>query len=218
MKTEHRKELETNTLQETLQKAVQTVKQGPSRNTTLILVLIGLGVVLYFSWRYFASSARQGDSARWWQWASLTTEKQAEEFTNNQETKGTTQNLLARFTLARVQLRNGMRDLDARPTLAVSAVQQATELYEGLIEEAGKAQFVILQQEALLNAGKGREALGDLDQAREHYERLIAGSVSPESVAVKEANQRLAQLKKDRADIDALANKYKKPATNSEGG
>jgi predicted negative regulator of RcsB-dependent stress response len=202
MKAEHRKELQTNTLQASLKQTFEGIKQGPSRNTVVILVLVALGALLFFTWRYFSTSAAASDSTRWRQWSELTTTEQAQAFADSEDARGTVQARLTRFKLARYQLENGITDLGAGLPGAEERIRKAASEYEALIDSA---KAPLLQQEAILNAGKGREALGELDEAKSHYDRLV--NAFPDSPAGKIAKERLAQFEKDKDDIQKLDKK-----------
>ena len=51
MKAEHRKQLETNTLADTLGKIIQSVKHGFNRNAWIVVGVIVAGFVLFLIWR-----------------------------------------------------------------------------------------------------------------------------------------------------------------------
>jgi len=170
MKAEHRKELHTNVLADRLGKTFQSMKEGPSRGTLLVAGLLVLAAVLVFTWRYFAASARENDSARWQRWDSLFVPQQLEAFAGERDVQGTTQARLARFQLARLQLHEGLRELGSARDRARENIGKATGAYEKLIEEA--RDIPLLQQEALLGAAKGYESVGDFDRARALYDRL----------------------------------------------
>ena len=65
MKAEHRKELQTNVLADRLGKAIQGIKEGPSRGTMLFVGVVALAGLLIFVWWYFWSTSQAAESARW---------------------------------------------------------------------------------------------------------------------------------------------------------
>src|SRR5262249_17758559 len=65
MKAEKRKALETNVLADKLGKAVEGLKQGPSRRTLVYVGIAVLALLVYFTWRYFSTSSEKGSSERW---------------------------------------------------------------------------------------------------------------------------------------------------------
>jgi tetratricopeptide (TPR) repeat protein len=190
MKAEHRKELQTNTLAQTLGQAVQGLKEGPSRGTVLVLVLVGLALVLFFTWRYFSTSARETDSGHWLQWDDLTTPAQLDAFLQDKDLDGTEQGLLARFLAARRSLLEGTKDLGFNPGKATDELKKAADLYGKLAEETAKKP--VLQEEALMGAGRAHESLGEYDRAKEYYRQL--NDKYPNSARGKSAGQQLKRL------------------------
>jgi hypothetical protein len=172
MKAEHRKELQTNTLAHSLEQTLQGLKEGPSRNTVLILVLVGLAVVLVFTWRYFSHSALEADSARWYRWDNLVAPEQVDAFIKDKDTEGSEPALLARFLEARRTLQEGLRDLGqfTMREKAVDNVKKARDVYSKLVSDT--ASKPLLNQEALLCSAQANEALGDYDAAKSLYSQL----------------------------------------------
>lgn len=64
MKAEHRKELQTNKLADSLGKMVQRAKEGPSRNTVIVIGSVAVVVALFFTWRYFSRRSQRLDAQR----------------------------------------------------------------------------------------------------------------------------------------------------------
>jgi hypothetical protein len=201
MKAEHRKELQTNVLADRLGKAIQGMKEGPSRGTLLIVggaALIGL---LAFVWWYFWSTSQAAESARWAQWDSLSTPAALDSFAQNKENQGTPQGRLARFQIARLSLLGGLSKLGSDRAGALESVRKAAGLYEGLANEA--SELPLLQQEALLGAGKAHEALGDVEKAKGYYKKLADSH--PDTAFGKDARAQLDRLEKDGKDLQELA-------------
>jgi tetratricopeptide (TPR) repeat protein len=172
MKAEHRKELQTNTLAKTLGQTLQGLKEGPSRTTVVVLVLIALAAVLIFTWRYFSSASQEADSALWYKWDNLAAPDQLEGFLKNKEAEETIQGRLSRFLAARRALHEGLLALGQkdRRDQAQTNLKQAAELYSKLATEPAKVPS--LTEEALLGAAQAFEALGDYDKARDLYGQL----------------------------------------------
>jgi len=206
MKAEHRKELHTNALADRLGKTFQSMKEGPSRNTVLVGGLVLLALALVFSWRYFAASARENDSARWLRWDTLFAPKHLETFADDKEVQGTSQARLALFQLARLQLHQGLRDLGSSRARARESITKATRTYEKLVDES--RDVPLLQQEALLCAAKGYESLGDLQKARTLYDRLA--QEHPRSACGREATESLKRLTDEsaRKELEDLAREF----------
>ena len=59
MKAEHRRELEKNALADSLNRALEGLKKGPSRGTIIFCSVVALIVILFFGYRYFASWSAQ---------------------------------------------------------------------------------------------------------------------------------------------------------------
>jgi hypothetical protein len=111
------------------------------------------------------------------------------------------QGRLARFELARLDLVEGVRDLGSLSRAeALKRVRQAAESYEKLA--AQPALTPQLAQEALLNAAKARETLGDFEAAKEMYARLAREY--PQSLKGKAAEAQLKALQAPGPDLEEL--------------
>jgi hypothetical protein len=214
MKAEHRKEAHTNPLAHTLSQAMQGLREGPSRGTVVFVVIVALAVVLFFTWRYFAQSARESDSARWMQWDDLAAPDQAEQFLKEKDVEGSTQARLTNFLIARRSLLEGLQDLGTIGPVKPRAqenLRRAAQEYDKLADES--ADRPVLQQEALLGAGRAYEALGEYPTAEQKYQTLV--EKFSDTARGRTAKQRLDQLK-DRAnsrDLQDLKNEYSKAPT-----
>jgi tetratricopeptide (TPR) repeat protein len=196
MKAQHRKELETNVLADRLGGLVQGMKEAPSRGTLLAGGLILLVVALVLVWRFVAHSAEERSSERWLRWQEAANAEELEALARENPDKP--QARLARFQLARRSLYQGLRDLGS-PLVrkeALDRVRAAAEDYEKLARDAGDTPA--LAREALLNAAKAYETLGDVGNARRLYEELA--KADPQGAAAKQ----LARLDKSGAELDLL--------------
>jgi hypothetical protein len=204
MKAEHRKELKTNALADSLGRALQTMKEGPSQRTLLWAGVIVLAVVLFLVWRWVKSSSEESDSALWLRWNTLYTPAEVQKFAD--EAKGTTQGRVARFQLARLRVRNGVQALGVFKNDGRQELQEGARAYEALVEET--RDLPVMQQEALMGAAKAYESLGDLAKARSLYERLAREHGN--TAAGKGAAQQLERLNKEKAnqDLEALLAEY----------
>jgi tetratricopeptide (TPR) repeat protein len=226
MKAEERKGLETNTLVTLLKKSAEDLKHGPSRTTLTVVGVIALVVVLYLVWRWFAMGATAADSARWLRWEELSDPEELSKAPNKDDraptsprerqeyqqitlleqfikaNPGSTQERMARFQLARLLLGRGVRDLGTLGTRrqALEDLDRAAGLYEKLSRES--TGVALLQEEALLNAGKAREARSELDRARQHYRQLEKDY--PRSEFGQVAAQQLKRLETNKGDLEAL--------------
>ncbi len=214
MKAEHRKELMTNSLAHRLGDAVQSMKEGPSRGTVLVLVAVSLIVILVLVWRYLASSAEESDSARWLEWDNLASPGQLKAFVEKKDVQGHVQGRLARVEEARRALHDGLRKLggsgDARKK-ALEEIQRAAELYGKLADEC--ADKPLLHQQVLMGAAKAHESLGDAEQARRYYLQLK--DKHGETVLGRDAAAQLQRLDEaeQNGDLKALRDEYTKPVT-----
>jgi hypothetical protein len=211
MKAEHRKELMTNALAHRVGEAVQSIKEGPSRGTILVLVVVGLIVVLILVWRYLATSAEEADSSRWLKWDTLSSPEKLKELVEDKDAQGQPQGRLARLDEARRSLHDGLRRLGNPGTRkeAQTAIQKAAELYDQLAGEFSDKP--LLHQQVLQGAAKAHESLGEPDQARQYYQQLkdkYSNSVFGQDAA--EQLQRLDEAEQS-GDLKALKEEFNKP-------
>jgi tetratricopeptide (TPR) repeat protein len=207
MKAEHRKELRTNVLADTLGRAIQGVKRGPSRNTVLVGSLVLLAVALFGVWWYFSASAAENDSNRWVQLDSLATPEQLEKFTEDKDLQDSAQVRVANFMLARLKLSQGLRDLvGSLRSRALEDIRKAAQTYEKLAADSRTP--ALLQQEALLGAAKAYEALGELPTAKGFYQKLKDSH--PDSTFGKDAARQLERLETSK-DLTEVVKEYGAP-------
>jgi len=207
MKAEHRKELQTNALADSLGRIVQGFKGGvksrPTNRTLAIWGAVLLAVGLFFGWRYYSKSSDQKLSSAW---LKVDEAASVDDLLKIAEAEGSPQpTRIARFKLARVYMRRGLADFckpESREN-ALNDLKEAEKLYDKLAEES--KEMPILVQEALLGVGKARESLNDLDGAREAYGKLAKNY--PDSVNGKAAAARLETLDKDGKKISELNKK-----------
>jgi tetratricopeptide (TPR) repeat protein len=199
MKAEHRKELETNKLADKIGGFVQSFKEGPSRNAIIYGSVVMAAIVLIVIYRWVSANATATDSTRWLRLEQITSREELETFSN--ENPDTEQGRLARFQLARIDLVNGLTNLGSiNKTDAIKGIRRAAESYEKLVGESASAPQ--LAQEALLNAAKARESLGEFDQAKQLYGRLARDY--PQSLKGKDAAEQLRSLEAAGPVLDEL--------------
>jgi hypothetical protein len=209
MKAEHRKELQTNVLADRLGHFMQSMKEGPSRGTVLLIAAVVLIIGLGYTWRFLSRSSEKSDSERWVKWNEVTTPAELQGLLDNKDLEGTQQARLARFLAARKNLLEGTRDLAQEGKEhddAVKNIREAAEQYEKLAGEVSDRP--VLVQEALAGAARGRESLGEIDNARRLYERLA--KEYPESYLGKDARKQLDRLdnKANSKDLEDLRSRY----------
>jgi tetratricopeptide (TPR) repeat protein len=218
MKAEHRKELMTNSLAHRLGDTIQSMKEGPSRGTLLLLIAVGLIVIVVLAWRYFANSAEEADSARWLKWDSLASPGQLKAFVEDADAQGHMQGRLARLEEARRALYDGLRELGSSGGRkeARENIQHAAELYDKLADEY--ADKPVLHQQVLMGAAKAHESLGETDRARDYYRQLsdkYGGTVlGKDAVAQLE---RLDQADRN-GDLKELRDAFGEPGAPAAGG
>jgi hypothetical protein len=199
MKAEHRKELATNTLADKIGQVIQSFKEGPSRNATIYGTVVVVAILLVVVYRWVSANATANDSARWLSWDQITNREELERFVEtNQDTE---QSRLARFELARLDLFEGLRGLGSQSkTDALKRLRDAASRYEKLADESGNT--ALLTQEALQNAAKARESLGEYDQAKVLYARLARDF--PQSLKGKDAGEQVKLLEKPGPVLEEL--------------
>jgi tetratricopeptide (TPR) repeat protein len=197
MKAEHRKELQTNTLADNLGRMMQGARHPPSRKILLSCGALLLAVVLIVLWRVFSHQSESDNSARTVALENLSEGQAVEKLAQDarpegsldwnqqrekldlkvlqnfaEEHKGYSQEREARMEMARLALHFGLRDLGSSfaHETAVANIRKAAETFEKLVDES--RDVPVLQQQALLCAGKARESLGEVEAARKWYERL----------------------------------------------
>lgn len=209
MKAEERKALESNALAQELGKAIDTLKQGPSRSTMVYLV-VGLALVLgVLLFRWFWRSSEATASQRWVQLDGVVFPEQLTALLDAPDMQDTQQGRLAKFKEARLKLTQGIRDFGANPSLALENIDQGTKLYEQLIDASSRVP--LLHQEAIWGAAKGNESQGNLDKAKGYYQRLA--KEYPASSLGKDAAKQTERLDSDegKRDINALLKEFAPP-------
>jgi hypothetical protein len=200
MKAEHRKELRTNVLADRMGRAIQTVKEGPSRGTWLLIGVAVVAVGLFLVFSLVRQHSVNVNSTLWERWSSLSEPAALEEFAKDHP--GTVAGRLARFKVARLLLGQGVASLGtpAQRGEATKKIGRAGELYEQLADETTDNPH--LRQEALLQAGKALETLGEVDRATQFYKKLEREY--PDTAAGKDAKASIGRLEAAGKDLDTL--------------
>jgi hypothetical protein len=234
MKAEHRKELETNVLADYLGNAIQKAKEGPSQKVLMYGGLILLVIVLVGVFIWFFVNSKDKDAELWVQWNEMTQttksdgskeelnklrdqypgmadawiEKMYERNKFEADHPNTPQARMARFQKARLLLEDTQAmgsKLNFHRDTTLKCIAEGRDLYQKLIDESSDEPK--LAEEAIFNAAKANEILGDYDQAKKLYERLKKDH--PKSMDVPEADKALARLEnaKDLEQLKKLAEK-----------
>lgn len=209
MKAEHRHELKTNVLADSMGRLVQNFRGGPRRNSTIIWLLGILAVATAGAW--YLSTGNAGWSGLW---MKLDSESRVQELDDIIKAgPGTLPARTARFQKARMGMQR-LRYLYATdPTMRMAgilSVEEARQLYTDLLPDC--TGDPILTQEALLGAAKAEEALagvpkeedpklsrGDLARAQQLYRRLA--KEYPDTFQGQAAAHRAEELETNRAEV-----------------
>ena len=201
MKAEHH-HVTTHPVAERFTGLVNTVKENTSRTTWIVGGLVLLVLVLIFVWRLVAASAAEREAVRWRTWDESDTVSELAAFADQNAEK--TPGRLARFQLARFELLQGLQDLGSNLAdirrQAADKIIHAGERYAQLADESKDSPP--LAREALLNAGKAYESVGEHDGAKKFYSRLA--QEYPDSGEAKAAQKALERLDSDSAALAAL--------------
>ena len=206
MKAEHRHELKTNALAETLNRVLQGLKTAPSRHTLFVWGAIGVVALLALGGYLWWKTDRENRSALWVKVDDA--ERKLEDAANPDEVdtalndfkkiadanSGTQQARVLRFERARAVFRTGLEQLCSDHDRAVKDLTEARDLYAQLAKETtgDRGENTVLGQEALMNVAKANESLGDLDEALAGYKKVA--STYPNSVLGQAAAERAKYL------------------------
>lgn len=203
MKAEHRKELQTNELADSVGKLIQAVRTGPSRSTLWLLGGVVLAILTFVGIRHLVRSNQQQASAAWVRADEANrklsqasdlgqVDKILEELAATPEGQQTLADRTVQFTRARTLLRLGLERMYAEleRDKARAHIEQAEKLYAELAAQTGSQP--ILHQEALMGRAKALESLGRVDDALPVYEQLAKRY--PNSARGKAAEERAKYL------------------------
>jgi hypothetical protein len=200
---------EGNVLVEKLGQAYQGIKRGPSRGMWLVIGLVVLAVVVGLTWWYFRRSARETNSERWVRLDDALFESQIKGLAEDKKLKDTTQGRLARMEYARALLHAGLNAQAQKHPDARKPIEEAVKLFEGLAKE--KWPVALLKAQAWEGVAKGREALGEIDGAKQAYEQIK--KEVPNTVAAEDADKQIARLSppegsQARRELEAVTKEY----------
>jgi hypothetical protein len=212
MKAEHRKELQTNLLADKLGRLMQSLREGtwkvhPSTKAWIITAAVVAVVALLIGWRFYSSSVTKSASAEWIRIDDAASLADLEKIVEQDPTGKASR--AVRFQMARIFLRRGMEHfVSTAPNARADALgdlNKAAEQYSTLADQVKDTP--LLEQEALMGVAKVKEALNELDAARDAYQKLA--SKYPQSVNGKEAAKRLSKLENEKDKV-LVAAFYKK--------
>lgn len=233
MKAEHRHELKTNALADTLGRLLQGLKSGPSRHSLLVWGLVALAVVVGLTGYFIYQSNKESRSHLWTKvddgqrkldGAATDDEVQTALDDLKKEADAnpdTPQARVLRFDRARTLLRLGTERRYADREKALGYLKDARDLYAGLAAElSGKdKEYATLRQEALMGVAQANENLGDLDEALKGYQALAGsypkgalGEAAKKRAEYLEDETNRKRVKELQTKLDELANPPTRPA------
>jgi hypothetical protein len=204
MKAEHRHQLQTNVLADSMGRLLQGMKSGPSKSSALLWVFFGLVLVVLVGWQ--VASWSRGDTSALW----VAVDEDIKTYDTNpakldefgQQNKGTIAGRTARFEAARKYFQYGQANLGSFDRAsAIEKMKQARTVYAELAKEC--ADSPLLAREALLMIAAVDESLvgtttpddlkAELDQAVESYEKVAREY--PQGVLGEKAKTRAQELR-----------------------
>jgi tetratricopeptide (TPR) repeat protein len=232
MKAEHRHELKTNALAETLNRALHGLKAGPSRHSLLIGVVAVVVAVVVVTGFFIWKGQKEGRSALWEKYGvaqgtldNAGTDDLPGALTKFKELSDQNPHTLpgaaANFDRARVLLRRGLeRQYSTERDAALSDIKEARKLYADLAADSFiRDSHPLLAEEAMLGVAKADESLGDLDKALEGYRNVA--KTFPKGAHHEAADQRAKYLENpdNRNAVKSLYEKLEgqaRPAESSD--
>lgn len=233
MKAEHRKELHTNALAQSMTRLVEGFKASPKSTSTVLWVLGMLVAGTVFAWYYFGGSGSNTGPL----WVQLYNDTNLEQLKAIYEGHaGTIPGRTAQFQRARELLQIGLENLGgARRSEAIGNLAQARSVYTQLLREC--TDEPLLRQEAMLGIAKAEEALigvpqaqmpksdtpvppGDLDKAIAAYEgfleELKLSRIDPESELYKSVRRYVDNLKSNREAVTKFYDRLNEEAAKKK--
>jgi hypothetical protein len=228
MKAEHRHELKTNALADTLSRLLQGLKGGPSRHTLFVWGAVGVVVAAVLIGYFWWKTDRANRSALWVKVDDAERKLDGAGSTDAVETAlndfkkladehaGTIQARVLRFERARALFHSGLERLYAEHDKAVEDLTKARDLYRDLANEPAGARDnnPLLAQEAMMNVAKANECLGELDEALSGYKKLadafkdsVLGKAAAERARYLEDENNRKQVKQLYDKLNELAAK-----------
>jgi tetratricopeptide (TPR) repeat protein len=200
MKAEHRKELQTNVLADSIGRFWLSLKAAPSSTTIAIWVFILLAVGLVVLWQYWYRANLATNSAVWVKVENAASLEDLNAIIAKDPNSRPART--ARFLKARLLLRQGLEQLcgtfEKEREEALTKVKEAGELYQKLAVESTDNR--LLMQEAWLGTAVAKETQGDLKEALEDYRKVAAEK--PESDITKKAAEHAERLAQGDTKIE----------------
>ncbi len=214
MKAEHRKELQTNVLADSLGRLVKNVKSGTTSSSLIYWIVAAVVLLAIIAWYLYSGYSSRSRSELWTKLdVAAGTANLPELEAIAEQSRGSAAGRTARFQVARIRLEEGLNSLgsEQRRAEALDNVEKARELYAQLIADTNDAP--LLRQEAMMGVAKAEETLigipkadgsaemrGTVAQALKYYEDL--SNATPETFQTQAAKQRAQQLRDNGPQVE----------------
>jgi tetratricopeptide (TPR) repeat protein len=200
MKAEHRKELQTNVLADSIGRFWLSLKEAPSSTTVVVWVFVLLAAGLFILWLYWSRTTLANSSVYWVKVENASSLDDLNAIIDKDPNSRPART--ARFLKARLLLRQGLEQLcgtfDNQREEALKKVTEAGELYQKLALESTDNRLLL--QEAWLGTAVAKETLGDLKEALEAYRKVAAEK--PESAVTKQAGEHAERLAEGETKVE----------------
>lgn len=213
MKSDRRHELQTNELATRLAHWIEQAK--PYSKTAAAAAVAAL--VLLFAYFYLTHQSQARQAEGWDEYfAALNANKPDDIQGVIDRHPGSTVAHFARLRLADGLLGDGVEELFTDREQAHDKLRKAVDHYAAVRDET--ASRGPLKQRALLGLGRSREALNQIDEARQDYKAAV--DCDPKGALAIAAQQRLDDLERQgtREFLDWFAARETKPAGSAPGG
>jgi tetratricopeptide (TPR) repeat protein len=188
MKTERRHELQTNVLADSLGRSAGLAKPYGKQ----IMFGIGAVVVVLAVGAFLINDQSSRLSSGWSDFFAASYDENPERLHEVAiDHAGTTAGNWAQLAQADIELTRGIRSLYINRDSANASLERAIASYENVVDRA--AQGSDLQNSARFGLAQARECAGDLPEAIENYDEVIANAPN-DSVLAAQAEQRREQL------------------------
>jgi tetratricopeptide (TPR) repeat protein len=212
MKAQHRHELQTNQLAEWLENAIERMKPY-ARAITGVLVAVAIVLGVY---AYLGMTERRTEVAASDQLIVGLENNEPHELQNTiDEYRGTQPAAIAQLVLAERTLDNGTNQLFLNKQVGRENIFKAAESFAAVEKDSREP---MLRAWALYGLGRAHESMGDLDRARDDFQRLL--KEYPESSLAEAAHGHLNRLNQPgiKEFYDWFAKQEPQPAAENEPG
>ena len=192
MKSKRRHELQTNELADTLGQWIERVRP---HMTLIMLLVVGLLAILA-AWYYMIYRGESARAAAWRSYMDAGADPQANAVSELSAVadrySDTVAGLWAAQTAADLEAAQGVRLLFQDRAKAETSLNAAEGTYRDILDNKLVATSPMLERRAHLGLAETLEALGQLDEAKKHYQVVV--DAEKDSALGRAAQQRLARL------------------------